>query len=345
MSATRTPARAHPGTAVAATGAAVAAGARAWWMLVHQLPPNPPGVRMRVWRRLNALGALQIKGSVYVLPGTDAAREDLEWLLGEIAAAGGDGSIWRSEAIAGVDADDLVLRFQAAVAPEYEALEAEASALGKGIARRRKPLPPAVAGRTLERLRARFDEIGQRDHFGAPRREVVGALLASIAQALAGGGIPMKSAGTGILDAANYRGRTWVTRARVRVDRMASAWLIRRFIDPDARFVFADEAGGAGTAPGLRFDTYGGEFTHEDDQCTFEVLVRRFGLRAPGLETLARVVHDIDLKENRHAVPETAGIAASLDAIAGAPLADAERITIAATLFDGLLERFAAAAT
>lgn len=298
---------------------------------------------MRVWRRLNALGALQIKGSVYVLPGTEAAREDLEWLLGEIRAAEGDGSIWRSEAIAGVDADDLVLRFQATVAEEYEALQVEAATLQQGIRRSRKPIAPAVARKGLERLRTRFDEIGQRDHFNAPRREVVGALLTSIEQALAGGDTPMKAA-AGTVIAANYLGRTWVTRARVRVDRMASAWLIRRFIDPAAQFVFAEEAQGVAAGPGIRFDTYGGEFTHEGDQCTFEVLVRRFGLSAPGLETIAHIVHDIDLKESRYAVAETAGVAASLDAIAGAPIADAEKVAIAATLFDGLLDRFAATA-
>ena len=321
-----------------------AGNARSWWMLVHQLPPNPPGARMRVWRRLNALGALQIKGSVYVLPGTDAAREDLEWLLGEIRAADGDGSIWRSEAIAGVAADDLVLRFQAAVAEDYESLHGEATTLQQSVRRTRKPVALPVARKSLEKLRARFDEIGQRDHFNAPRREVVGALLASIEQSVSGGGTPMRSAGTGTFDAANYRGRTWVTRARVRVDRMASAWLIRRFIDPVAQFVFADEARGADPALGIRFDTYGGEFTHEGDQCTFEVLVRRFGLREPGLETIAHIVHDIDLKESRYAVAETAGVAASLDAIANAAMGDAERISIAQTLFDGLLERFAAAA-
>src|SRR5688572_14330570 len=113
---------------------------RAWWMLVHQLPPNPPGARVRIWRRLGALGALQVKGSVYLLPATEAAREDFQWLLGEIQAAGGDGSMWRAEAIAGVEADDLVLRFQSAAAGEYEAVQAEAEALHKEMQRARKPL-------------------------------------------------------------------------------------------------------------------------------------------------------------------------------------------------------------
>ncbi|MGQ0799970.1 MAG: chromate resistance protein ChrB domain-containing protein [Pseudomarimonas sp.] len=313
---------------------------RAWWMLVHQLPPQPPGVRMRVWRRLATLGALQIKGSVYVLPATEAAREDLEWLLGEIRAADGDGSIWRSEAIAGIDDEDLILRFHAAVASEYEALQREAIALQQGIQRKRQPMAANVAKKTLGKLRVLFDEIGQRDHFHAPRREVAGALLTSIEQQLAGGVSAMKSASSGTFNTAGYRGRTWVTRARVRVDRMASAWLIRRFIDPAAEFAFVEDAGSTAAGPGIRFDMYGGEFTHEGEQCTFEVLLRRFGLSEPGLDTIAHIVHDIDLKESRYGVAETAGVAASLDAIASAALTDAERLAFAGTLFDGLLMRF-----
>src|SRR5688572_17431299 len=313
---------------------------RAWWMLVHQLPPNPPGARVRIWRRLGALGALQVKGSVYVLPATEAAREDFQWLLGEIQAAGGEGSMWRAEAIAGVDADDLVLRFQASAAEDYEAVQAEAAALHKELQRTRKPLDKATARKRLARLRTGFDDISRRDHFQAPRREVAGALLASIEQELEGGRMATTAHGAGRLQAADYRARTWVTRARVHVDRMASAWLIRRFIDPAAVFVFTDDPRGADAGAGLRFDMYGGEFTHEGDQCTFEVLRRRFGLDVPGLESIARIVHDIDLKESRYALPETTGVAASLEAITAAPIGDDQRIAFAGTLFDGLLARF-----
>ncbi len=298
---------------------------------------------MRVWRRLATLGALQIKGSVYVLPATEAAREDLEWLLGEIRAAGGEGSIWRSETIAGVDANDLILRFQATVGEEYESLNLEAAALQQGIRRKRKPIAAHVSKKSLERLRTRFVEIGQRDHFHAPRREVVGALLAAIEQDLGGADMTVKSPGAGTFSASNYRGRTWVTRARVRVDRMASAWLIKRYIDPDASFVFADDPSGSAAGVGIRFDMYGGEFTHEGDQCTFEVLMRRFALNVPGLETIAHLVPAIDLKESRYAVPETAGVAASLDAIAVPSIADPDRIAFSSTLFDGLLVRFSGA--
>jgi hypothetical protein len=315
--------------------------ARAWWMLVHQLPPQPPGLRMRVWRRLLALGALQVKGSVYLLPATEAAREDLQWLLGEIRAANGEATLWRAQSIDGLDDDDLVLRFQALVALEYDALQAEARKLHDARSRKRKPLSADETARQLSRLRARFNEIAGRDHFHAPRREVVGALLAGLEPDSRKAGAGAQATAAGRLDPHAYRGRTWVTRARVHVDRMASAWLIRRFIDPQAVFKFVDAARRAPEGTGLRFDMYGGEFTHEGELCTFEVLLKRFGLGAPGLRSIAQIVHDIDLKESRYGLPETLGVAASLDAIAEAASDDEARLSLSGTVFDGLLARFA----
>jgi hypothetical protein len=145
----------------------------------------------------------------------------------------------------------------------------------------------------------------------------------------------------GTLDRSAYRGRVWVTRANVHVDRMASAWLIRRFVDPEARFAFVAASRRAPVAGGLRFDMYEGEFTHEGELCTFEVLLRRFDLRDAGLARIAQLVHDIDLKEARYGHAETEGVAASLDAIAAAAPNDEARIALASTLLDGLLLRYA----
>lgn len=316
---------------------------REWWMLVHQLPPEPPGLRMRVWRRLQDLGALQIKGSVYVLPATDSAREDLQWLLGEIRAANAEASLWRAGLVEGFTDEDLVLRFQAGAASDYEALETDAQELRQAMrSPKRRPAPSADATRRLARLRARFEEIGRRDYFEAPRREIVGALLADIDLQLQGATMNASvSPAKGTFDRGSFQGRIWVTRAKVRVDRMASAWLINRFIDPDASFVFTDDAHRSPVPGGLRFDMYGGEFTHEGDLCTFEVLLRRFALSEPGLERIAQLVHDIDLKESRYAHAETSGVAASLDAIAEGAADDVTRVAMAGTVFDGLLRRFA----
>lgn len=317
--------------------------ARDWWMLVHQLPPAPPGLRMRVWRRLQDLGALQVKGSVYVLPATDSAREDLQWLLGEIRAANAEASLWRTQAVEGLVDEDLVLRFQATAAFDYEALEADVRELRDALqTSANRAITTSDASKRLARLRTRFGEIGRRDYFDAPRREIVGALLAEVESQLQGPTLnALNTSAEGKFDRDKFRGRIWVTRAKVHVDRMASAWLISRFIDPEARFVFTDDARRSPLPDSLRFDMYDGEFTHEGDLCTFEVLLRRFALSYPGLTRIAQMVHDIDLKESRYAHAETSGVAASLDAIAEAAVDDHGRVALASTVLDGLLRRFA----
>jgi hypothetical protein len=136
------------------------------------------------------------------------------------------------------------------------------------------------------------------------------------------------------------RGRTWVTRRGVQVDRIASAWLIRRFIDPEARFKFV---GGHDYAPEegeLRFDMFEAEFTHEGEACTFEVLARRFGLARPGLRALAEIVHAIDLKDARFDRPEAAGLERLLAGIALRHAADEDRLREGASVFDALFASF-----
>jgi hypothetical protein len=307
-------------------------------MFVHQLPPSPPGLRMRVWRRLQDLGALQLKGSVYLLPADDDAREDLQWLLAEVLAAGGDASLWRADLVEGLDAPTLAERFRAQSMREYDALATDARELQRvAKARSRGHVDADEARRRLARLRQRFDAIVRRDRYAAGGREIVGALLEACLPTHPEPA-PRRSVAR-VATAAAYRGRTWVTRPRVRVDRMASAWLVRRFIDVDARFAFADDPTRVRGA--VSYDSFGGEFSHEGEACTFEVLVRRFGLRLPGLDAIAQIVHDIDLKQEHPARAETAGIAISLDAIADAPLDDDARLAQSAILFDGLLARFA----
>ena len=133
------------------------------------------------------------------------------------------------------------------------------------------------------------------------------------------------------------RGRTWVTRPGVKIDRMASAWFIRRFVDPKARFRFAGE--NAPRADGeVRFDMVGGDFTHEEDRCTLETLVRRVGLPDKGVKAIAEIVHDLDLKDAKFDRPETAGVRMMLDGLMARTDSDDERIERALPLFDDLHE-------
>jgi hypothetical protein len=318
-------------------------GERTWLVLAHQLPPSPPGLRVRVWRRLQALGALPLKNSVYVLPDDDERREDFEWLMREIEAAGADATLFRATFAAGVTDEECVDRFRSSAAAEYAALVEdlrEAAAEPRGKSARAEHVEDIR--RRLPRLGERFAAIERRDFFGAAGHEAAAALLADLehraeAEMNETGG-PSASATRPV---ASLAGKIWVTRAGVRVDRTASAWLIRRFVDPAAAFRFVDSRRHTPSAREVRFDMFGGEFTHEGDSCTFETLVRRLGLDAPGLGKLAEIVHDLDLKDDRYGHAETAGVGAMIDGLAATTSDDLERIEKARPLFDGLLARFA----
>ena len=133
---------------------------------------------------------------------------------------------------------------------------------------------------------------------------------------------------------------TWVTRRGVHVDRIASAWLIRRFIDAAARFRFADSHSPAASPGEVRFDTVGGEFTHEGDRCTFETLVARIGLADPAVSQIAEIVHDIDLKDAKFGRAEAAGIEQLIDGLVLAHADDLDRLDRGFALFDDLCESF-----
>ena len=297
-----------------------------WLMLLASVPAKPDYARVKLGRRLARLGAVAVKNGVHVLPWSEDALEDLAWVLQEVAEAGGEGSVVEARFVAGLD--------DAAVEALFRAARDAAAAPWIAEARALLASPDTPGEAEVERLRGRLAEIAALDFFASDGR----AALESLVLALTARRAPAASPSGG--EPARPAGQTWVTRRGVRVDRIASAWLIRRFIDPDARFRFVDAKGYA-PAPGeLRFDMYEAEYTHEGELCTFEVLIRRFELAAPGLTALAEIVHDIDLKDGRHGRPETAGVAAMLDAIAAAHADDETRIARGATLLDELLGWF-----
>ena len=279
-----------------------------WLVLIHQLPPEPSYLRVKVARRLQRIGAVQIKNTVYVLPVTDSCREDLQWAIGEIREGGGEANLFESKFLDGISDADVEQRFKDERNADYDALIADAKAGGE----------PA-------RLRKRLAAIQTIDFFAAPRGPAAAALLEEKHEAAAAD-----------LRVEDYRGRTWVTRPGVHVDRMASAWLIRRFIDPKAKIACAPRP-----APrALTFDLPNGDFTHDAARCTFEVLRDRFGIADKAVRAIGEIVHDIDLKDAAFERDETAGVAALVAGIALAHRDDKERLARAAQLFDELYEFF-----
>jgi hypothetical protein len=295
----------------------------AWLLLLHQLPAKPAYARVKLWRRLQALGAVAVKNSVYALPAGPQAQEDFEWVLKEIGEAGGEGMIVEARLIDGLSDDAVRGMFNGAREADYRALAKEIRDAGEAA-------PAQIA-----RLRAEAARIMAIDFFGANGREDVEARLAALAS-------PEPTVGDTTSPLMPGTGRTWVTRRNVHVDRIASAWLIRRFIDPQASFKFVPAKGYRPRPDELRFDMFEGEFTHEGDRCTFEVLLQKSGLHEPALVAIGEIVHDIDLKDSKFARVEAGGIAALIDGLAHAQISDMRRVEQGGAIFDNLYTLFSA---
>ena len=318
------------------------AASNPWLLLVHAIPPKPDYLRVKVGRRLARVGAIPVKNSVYVLPRTDEALEDFNWILREVSAGGGECTICEATFVAGLSDERVIALFRQARDADYAEITAEASALrdAVGVA----PIDPA--GRThinaeIDKLRRRCGEISAIDYFdaeGGPMAE--SAIRAAESALLKATGGATAAESTAPRDA--VRSRTWVTRRGVKVDRISSAWLIRRFIDPEAQFRFVTPEGYRAEPEEIRFDMFEAEFTHEGARCTFETLVHRFALDDPALTALGEIVHDIDFKERVFDRVETAGVARLIDGLTLAHKADEDRLRAGAALFDALYSSFAA---
>ncbi len=315
-----------------------------WLLLLHQIPPNPAYLRVKVGRHLQRIGAVAIKNSVYVLPRTEETQEDFRWVLGEVVKGGGDASILEARFVDGLDDGTVIGLFQAAREADYRDVARQARSAGASFPGRGPPPANRRAELTgqLARLRRRLGEVVAIDFFGAPAREVAEGLLASL-EARMKPKLEVPETPSPTHRPEEVQGRTWVTRTGIKVDRMASAWLIRRFIDPKARFRFVPAKGYLPGTGELRFDMFEAEFTHEGDLCTFEVLLRRFGLGDPALRQLAEVVHDVDVKDAKYGREEAPGLAQMVAGIAAAHANDEDRLARGSALFDDLYAGYGAA--
>lgn len=302
-----------------------------WLILVHRIPPRPLYLRAKMRQRLAGVGAVAVKNAVYLLPHGADALEDLQWIAQEIEAGGGDAHLFEGDFVDGVANDAAVGQFKEARNADYDELAAAAHAA-------MKTARSAAAVADLEsshiRLARRFEEIRRIDFFDAERRAVAEEALATIETRLQ----KDRKEETRMLKAnPELRGKTWVTRPGVKIDRMASAWFIRRFVDPKARFRFAEPSVPKKEGE-VRFDMIGGDFTHEEDRCTFETLIGRVGVPDKGVRAIAEIVHDLDLKDGKFGREETAGLRMMLDGLVARTESDDERIERALVIFDDLHE-------
>lgn len=289
-----------------------------WLLLVFSLAKKGASLRVSVWRKLQRYGVVPLGNSGYLLPNSAENRERFEWLATTIRSQHGDASVVEVRSIDNWSTPQLKRQFSEARSKDYRELLKDL-----------KAAPIAAKGRTarMSRLRQRFQEIVSIDFFGSPLRDQVERALNH-----------SNSTHPEIASACRreYQKRVWVTRPRPGVDRVTSAWLIRKFIDPKARFAFSTESRKpAGSVP---FDMYQGGFGHRAEDCTFETLTKAFRIGDKSVGVIAQIVHDADLFDSKFGRQEGFGIDAVMKGWARQGFSDEELLDRGMQLAEGLYQ-------
>lgn len=318
---------------------------REWILLIHLLPPKPTNLRVRIWRKLQKLGAVAIKNSVYVLPASEQAHENFQWLKQEIESAGGEAAVFRADSVEGATDQELIAAFCRVRDEEFAGLTADFDGL-TGAIREQSRGKHLSAGRLsaheaeLDKLHVELERVATTDYFDAPGRAAAFSAYEECRKAIraAQGSAPKATESRKkrtTLDLAKYQGQRWVTRRNLHIDRLASAWLIRQFIDKRPRFYFVAE--GETVEGAIPFDMFGAEFTHHGEDCTFETMLKQFGLtESKGLRQLAEIVHDVDLKDDKFHRLEAAGLNAIIEGLSTVLRDDRKLLQQTSIVFDGL---------
>lgn len=309
-----------------------------WLILIHQIPAKPTYFRAKIWRRLQQIGAIPIKQAVYAMPKTGQCLEDLSWIAKEISDQGGEAILLNSSLLEGLTDRQLINIFEKTRRADYEKILGDAQSLMdsfKSLQVDDRHLSDCRV--TFRKLKKSFTSTVDIDFFPVPEqvqaRTLLDALEATINQ-------PSEKDDIHITKKKSHSGQTWVTRRNVYVDRIASSWFIKRFIDNEVSFKFIAETHYNPMEHELRFDMHDAEYTHQGNMCTFEVLVQTFCPQDRGLQQIAKLIHDIDLKDDSFGLPETPGIQIVLDSIVATQKDDLKRIEQASTIFDGLLKSY-----
>jgi len=305
--------------------ASTSASGQGWLLLLYTLPAQKTAGRVSLWRKLKKIGAYPLKTSGYVLPDEPAHFERFQWFLQQVRDYGGEATLARVTALEGLTNDDLAKLFNEARASDYAALVKPLRELI--AANRRKPGEDFVEA--LGKLQRQFQELRAIDYFGCPAAQDVEMLLKRAARLTE----PRAKAG-GKLDPARFQRRMWLTRPHPEIDRVGSAWLIRKFIDPRAAFIFATDP--ALHPDALPYDMLEVEFTHHGDDCTFETLLKRFAIADATARRIGEMIHDADLEDGKFQRPECAGLDLLFKGWARLGLSDAEILERGFGCFDAL---------
>jgi hypothetical protein len=299
-----------------------------WLLLVFSLPARSASQRVQIWRKLQRYGMLALRSSGYVLPNTAANQERMEWLATAIRTYKGQASVVQVQGFDDLPLHRLKQLFVEARSQDYQKLLHEAKKL-LALSPSRRP-----SGR-LNRIRHRFQELQDIDFFGNPLRAKVENLLAQADKAgtqTFGRNAKGKSG--------EYVNRLWMTRPRPGIDRVSSAWLIRRFIDQKARVIFGIEPSAHPEA--IPFDMFCPQgFGHRGEDCTFETLCKQFAIRDGRVKRIAQMIHDADLGDEKFGRMEGHGLDKVLNGWAKQDLPDDELLQRGMDLIEGLYESLA----
>jgi len=301
-----------------------------WLLLLYGLPAKGNTARVSLWRKLKKYGAIQLKTSAYVLPDQPEHYERFQWLATEIKDSGGEATLIRVAQIEGVADQQIIQMFNQARAADYKEVSQACQALLGG----RKKRKDGELATEFGRQQRRFQEIKEVDYFKSPAADDAQMILRRLEKILTPKG---RAASQPKLAAKDFQGRTWLTRSRPGIDRAGSAWLVRRFIDGRAKFVF-------GTEPlkhprALPFDMADVEFSHHGDDCTFETLVKRFGIADKTVLRIAEMVHDADLEDGKFQRTECIGINSVLSGWGRTKMSDGELLAKGMECFEGLYQQ------
>lgn len=302
-----------------------------WIAFSYSLPAkSSSSPRVALWRRLRRLGAVSPVSGLQVLPAQDQCLEDFQWLAQEIRHAGGQALVMRLLRFEGHSDQQLIEWFQSARKGEYMQIKQQAEELAHSATDMKQRDKTPRLREQLHRLRKQHAQVARIDYFQCPQGIEAAAALTQLEQALA----PAPEVAPQLAPAkrSQYHDKHWVTRPRPHVDRLACAWLIRKFIDPQATIRYAQKP----RSKEIPFDMDQGRFSHQGSLCTFETMLRTFELDEPALQAMAQLVHEIDLRDGRYARPETEGIDALLKGWLLSGLPDAQLEAHGIVLFEGL---------
>lgn len=299
-----------------------------WLLLLYGLPTKKGAARVNLWRQLKKCGALSLKTSAYLLPDKAEHHERLQWLAQQVRDSGGEATIIHVTEIEGLSNEDIVWQFNEARAADFSEL---LTSLNDLIAKNKKSLSDSFAD-DLEKLTRRFEEISKIDFFACPRAQDAQMLLKRAGNLQNG-----KVKASRSLTASKFAGKTWLTRPRPEIDRVGSAWLIRKFIDSKARFIFSTDPTKHPQA--IPYDMFEVEFSHHGEDCTFETLVKRFGIQDKVVLKIAEMVHDADLEDGKFQTTECIGIDRILKGWAKSGLSDEQLLERGGDCFDALYQQ------